>query len=348
MHLQLASRHVSIANHAAVVLLTLAVFGASICQNLPAEERQPNFAVPTQGHIELTIGFGIEVRGLQVKTQEDVVALYDRIEAIPYDEEAILNYRLIEQLGWERIQPQFHPPPPNANQLGLPEIWRPTVIDFTQERFVQRSRLGEFESLVARSRRSEVSYTKHPTHTQVTHADADHSRRLWYDVAELMSRREPLSPNGYTIEEIPNDDRIFCVTTNGKATWKLLTEPDKDVIHAWILMGSERIVQFGLHNHCVAPDTPDGMWIPQLTLRVRSLPSHGQIRTYFNLIHKADFQQPPAADALRMPIQKGMTYVYANGRQGFVRRISVDIEDLLKFAPHEVIALNNWVTLNKF
>ncbi len=322
----------------AVTALLIASLGTVV----QGEEKKwgDRFRVPEQGHIEFLHCFNCEVQGLKLETEGDVLKLHQQIANIPFDEELITSFKLLENLGFEKIERSLPPPPSGAKgPITILPDWRESTFDFTPERLVERQKFQGHEFIYAETPASDLMVTRSPNSTQATHSIRDEGATYYKkDVKELLSRSAAYKDAVYQIE--PRGELELCVATMGQTTMKFLSQPERDLIAARFSEHRGQVFGATLHFYPRQPEDGEGIWLPRLTCTIIRKPE-GKCKLLFSIIRLAEFDKLVDPDALKVPIQRGERYVWGDSDARYAVKMPIDIDDIADKTPLFVRELIN-------
>ncbi|PQO36645.1 hypothetical protein C5Y97_11670 [Blastopirellula marina] len=314
----------------ALLLFTLPISFAQ------AEEKTlgDRFLFPEQGHIEFLYCFNCEVTQT-LETEQDVLKLYQQIAEIPFDEELITSFKLLEKLGLEKIERGRQPLPPGAKgpTFSFPD-WRETTTDFVRDRFIQREVVVGRDFIYAETPVSQVSLNRSLRFAQANHS-GDRNGVQYYkrDVQELLSRTIKYENLLYH-SELSGDFEI-CTTTSGQTTEKFLVHPERDLIAARISEHQGKVYRATLHFYHRQLEDSEGIWVPQLSCTIHRK-QEGKCKMLFSIIREAKFGEPIAEDALKVPIRQGEIYKWGDYNAKYAAKVPRDIDDIADKTPSTV------------
>ncbi|PQO46205.1 hypothetical protein [Blastopirellula marina] len=307
-----------------VLLLTL--FTTAVAEEARLDDR---FQFPKQGHFELLYSIHIEVKGLSLKSEADVLALQKRIEAIPFDEERITSHKLLIDLGLQRIERPLPTPRPGVTNFRRLPDWREMTVSFDEDRFIQTDKADNLSSIYAASPYGEVQVTRSPTNTQANHYGLRRRPNVArVDVGQILSRVGIDRAQAYQVET--QDDREVLILSENI---KYFAFPKRDLITARLSgMPAGPIYSASLQFYHERPTKTDGIWMPRLTMNIRRK-SRDSCRVQFYIIRKAELDKPPEDKDFRVPLYRGDTYVSDESEQRYVVRMPMTLTDILDKPP---------------
>ncbi len=320
-------------------LITAMLLIASWASPVVAQEKQlaGRFQIPEQGHMKILHCLSQEFKTRPIQSSADLLVLHQQIADIPFDEEAITSWQVLEKAGLKRVERYV----PLAIGNATPIVqWRVTTVDFDKDRFAQQDTIGQLESVYVETPVSKVSLTRHPMHVQVNHANPGQKiarRRL--DVDRVFSRSATLLDQPFQTHS--RHRKEFVEFSLERVLWNYVTQPDRDLIEARLseAKNGRGIFNFTLHWYSQPPTSEDGIWIPKLTgtfSRTKSPRYPGDLATYrveLYIIQEADFVTPVKPEAFQVPVQRGDTYVHIEAGTHYTRHVPLDMKDIANLSP---------------
>lgn len=315
--------------------ITAMLIFAWVASSAAAQEKQlaGRFQIPQQGHMKILYCFSQDFKTAPIQSSADLLALHQKIADIPFDEEAITSWQVLEKAGLKRVEPIV------PQSIGIID-WRVATIDIDQERFAQREQIGPIETVHVETPVSKVSASQQPMHTQFNHYGPWQKMSLQrFGVDRVLSRMAILLDQPFEVHS--RYGKQFAEFSLEKVLLNVVSQPERDLIEARLseAKNGRGIFNFTLHWYHQPPASEDGIWIPKLTAnfaRTRSPRFPGDLATYsvkLYILQEADFETPVKPEAFLVPVKRGDTYVYSDESDRYVRHIPLDMKDIANFSP---------------
>lgn len=325
-------------------LLLLVLLSLTSVETISAEEPKlrDRLTVPRQGHLELQRAIIADLDGVQLQTVVDVVKLRDQLEAIPYDREAILEWKFLDQLGLTVVKHEIPPSPPGVKiELIQGPAWTTTIYDYTQETFVDRTSYDTTEHTYARSPVSEVFLHQSGDTQSIVHGvpgpqnAGSPTNAGSFVPGEVLARGMRSLDRPYLLREAAG--RTFHVVEYPQYTNWLLVDPDKDAILATAAVDKEnnQVFDCSLSLYLQQPSGKCRFQMPRLILNFGLRPDDVCYVTMYHF-DQADFVSPVKPQQLQVPVKQGAQYTYKSNALGYQRRLPRDVDDILNLFPETV------------
>ncbi len=325
------------------VFIVLLLSSPILAQDGAQKEFQERFSIPEQGHFELRFAGTGHLTGREIKTEEDVLKLLDELSQLPFSEERVTSWKLLEEVGLKKIDVPLPEPPVGAKgKVRRVPDWRKFTITFDQENLVQRSELFGLKRVEVLSPQSEVAIQEQgPQRAIVDHYDRGAYRiRSIFDVTRVFQRE----PGGFEqyYQRQQKGDREFWTWSTPTTKRVIVSRPDKDLIEAIYQPSGDRVYNLvSLHLYHDKPKQAGGIWIPRLVLQLYPA-SRGKIHYSAFLVLEADFTTQIDPEDFKLTAERDSTYIRREGDFGrdgprpFVRRLPEDVKDITHLTPAEL------------
>lgn len=319
-------------------LLLLALIALATAKAAWADEPKlrDRLTVPKQGHLVMQRAIIADLDGVQLKTVADVVKLREKLEAIPYDREAILKWKFLDQLGLTVVKHEIPPSPPGVKiELIQGPAWTTTIYDYNKETFVDRTSYNTTEHTHARSPVSEVSLHRNGDDQTIEHSAPRPQLAGSFVPEEILGRSTRSLDRPYAIRKV--EGQTFYVIDFPQFENWLWGDPKQDAILAVASVDkkSSRIFGCTLYLHLQPPSDRCRFPMPRLILDFSTLSDDVCHVTMYHF-DQADFETPIKPEQLQVPVKVGALYTYKAPAADYQRRLPFDVNDLLNLFPETV------------
>lgn len=316
----------------------LVLFALASTETALAEEPKllDRLTVPGQGHLELQRAIIADLDGIQLQTVADVVTLRQQLETIPYDREAILKWKFLDQLGFTVVKHEIPPSPPGVKiELIQGPAWTTTIYDFTKDSFVDRTSYDTTEFTYGRSPVSQVFVNRNGDYQSIVHNVPGPRQGDSFVPGEVLSRDARVLKGPYQRREVAG--QTFRVIESPQYENWLLVDLDQDAILATVAVDKKNQQVFNCSLYCYLQPSSDTcrFQLPKLVLNFNLLPED-VCHVTMHHFDEADFETPVKPQQLQVPVKQGAQYTTKSGAEEFVGRLPRDIEDILNLFPETV------------
>ncbi|PQO31059.1 hypothetical protein C5Y96_11915 [Blastopirellula marina] len=319
-----------------LLLLALIVLATPQAARADEPKLRDRLTIPKQGHLELQRALIADLDGVQLKAVADVVKLRDQLEAIPYDREAVLKWKFLDQLGFTVVKHEIPPSPPGVKiELIQGPAWTTTIYDYNNETFVDRTSYNTTEHIHARSPVSEVSLQRNGDEQSIEHRAPRPQLAGSFNPAEVLGRSTRSLDRPYVLREAGG--KTFHVIDFPQFENWLWVDPRQDAILAVATVDKKTNRVFGctLFLHLQQPSDRCRFPMPRLILDFSMLSEDVCHVTMYHF-DQADFETPIKPEQLQVPVKEGAMYAYKTADLDFQRRLPFDVDDLLNLFPESV------------
>jgi len=318
-----------------LLVLPVLVTGSAVFAQ--ESQLQDRLTVPKQGQLVIQQAILSDLEGAEMDTIADVLRLRDQIEAIAFDRQAILDWKLLDRLGLTVTHREIPPGPPGVNiELVQGPAWSQIEINYTADTIVHRKAYQSSERVKSSSPVARVEVQRDKSRVSVNHDEPDPEAKSSILPNSIFGRTSHTLDQTYRRQA--KNGKMFYVADIGPYQHWLLAREDPDAILASATVKDDEVIACSLFCYLQDPSKASSFSVPRLVIDLQKR-SNNRCYATMTLVDEADFLSPVPAQKLRVPVSAGATMTYHVGPRLFQAELPQDVNDMLSLSPEEMAKL---------
>ncbi|PHS10630.1 MAG: hypothetical protein COA78_11025 [Blastopirellula sp.] len=306
-----------------------------------AEEKMASrFSIPLTGHVEcLKSVRGVELKGLELKSIDDVIKFYEKLSKVTLTEDSVSSWKFLDEAGVSFVKPGPIPPPPfrTIEEFKQPPEWRDAIVDFSGELYSLNEKINGSNHRSVSTADAEITEIRSKNgHRQINHYPERRSDLRRLDPATLFSRADRWFDK---LADSSKRDKFTLYTIDyGKRSLVFLTAPAKDAIFAKCVVSKNGTpLNISLHLGSLIPGSQPNSSNFSLTCTMQKSLNSWSALFYF--IRNVELNIKVDPKDFEIDLREGDIYVPINplSKSGPIIKMSTGYRNVAKRNPEVIV-----------